>query len=233
MVEFSDNSSISIGFTSGEVAGQKITIKKLSNVSNETVLNQQFSKTVGIYDISFAVPDFSADLIFGYDDASLLSSGINEDDLGVAFFDSVDSRGFIWHNVTVNLDKNNNTISVSTSHFSIWALVDKNDALITSVDEEKTTIPTRFELMQNYPNPFNPETNIRFNLVSTQKVSLKIYNIMGNLVKTLISSQFSAGEHMAVWDGRNDSGFYVSTGIYFYMLEAGAFTKIKKMMLIK
>ena len=112
--------------------------------------------------------------------------------------------------------------------------MDVNDTLVTDNEkEEKAVVPTRFELMQNYPNPFNPETNILFRLASLQHVSLKIYSTTGNLIKTLVSSQLSAGEHMAVWDGTNDAGEQVSSGVYFAHLKAGVFTATRRMVLLR
>ena len=90
------------------------------------------------------------------------------------------------------------------------------------VDEQQTELPRTFELQQNYPNPFNPETTIRYSLPSTGEVSLQIYDVRGELIKTLVSGQKVAGEYTAYWDGRNNLGGRVASGIYFYRLEATA-----------
>ncbi|RMH95521.1 MAG: T9SS C-terminal target domain-containing protein [Calditrichaeota bacterium] len=93
--------------------------------------------------------------------------------------------------------------------------------------------PNSFELHQNFPNPFNPTTTIRFALPEANLVTVEIYNIMGQKVKTLISDNLEAGYHQVVWDATNDHGNKVASGIYIYRMKAGAFTEVKKMTLLK
>ncbi|MCK4784446.1 MAG: right-handed parallel beta-helix repeat-containing protein, partial [Desulfobacteraceae bacterium] len=96
--------------------------------------------------------------------------------------------------------------------------------------------PKRFELVQNYPNPFNPVTSIRFTIGSHQSpthTALKIYNILGQLVRTLVNEEKAEGSYTLYWDGRNQNGEQVSSGIYFYRLETGEFTDVKKMLLLR
>ena len=88
--------------------------------------------------------------------------------------------------------------------------------------------PTTYSLAQNYPNPFNPTTRINFQLPEKNFVSLKIYDVRGNLVKSLISREMEAGYHNVYWDA---SG--VATGIYFYRFVSGSFVLSKKMILMK
>ncbi len=98
-------------------------------------------------------------------------------------------------------------------------------------------IPTVTELNGNYPNPFNPTTNIKFSLKADSKVLLNIYNIRGQKVKTLINDNMEAGYHTIVWDGRDDSGKSVSSGVYFNNFgsadASGDYTSVKKMILLK
>jgi hypothetical protein len=103
----------------------------------------------------------------------------------------------------------------------------------TSVPEEPSSTPICFNLYQNYPNPFNPTTVVKFEIVQPAKVSLKIYNILGQSVKVLIDEEKVAGAYTTYWDGNDQNGQPVSSGIYFYKLEAGDFTEVKKMALIK
>jgi len=98
---------------------------------------------------------------------------------------------------------------------------------------EGSNIPTKFSLDQNYPNPFNPTTNISFALPSDSKVSLNIYNIMGQKVKTLVDGITKAGTHTVTWDGTNEQGESVASGIYFYKLSDGDKVITKKMSLLK
>jgi len=105
---------------------------------------------------------------------------------------------------------------------------------VTPVSENRNaTIPAHFALYQNYPNPFNPNTSIRFDLPVFGKVSIKIFNIKGELVRTLIQEQMNAGSHTVQWDGKDHSGQNLSSGIYFYRLSAISFNATKKLLLIK
>jgi hypothetical protein len=104
----------------------------------------------------------------------------------------------------------------------------------TSVEEiESGEIPESFSLFQNYPNPFNPRTRIEFSIPEESYVTIEIFNIKGEMVKTLVQQRLSAGNRVITWDGEDDSGNRVSSGIYFYRLICGGFVSTKKMMLIK
>jgi hypothetical protein len=106
-------------------------------------------------------------------------------------------------------------------------------ALVTSVDDGGSTIPTEFALQQNYPNPFNPETKIEYQLPTPGNVRLTIYTVLGQEVKRLVDRSQAAAYHTVVWDGRDNAGAPMPSGIYFYRIESGSFTAIKKMLLMK
>ncbi|MGB2990078.1 MAG: FG-GAP-like repeat-containing protein [Candidatus Zixiibacteriota bacterium] len=93
--------------------------------------------------------------------------------------------------------------------------------------------PQRFSLSQNYPNPFNPRTSIRFALPQDAHVSLTVYNVLGQKVVTLVDEEQPAGYETVWWDGKDATGDEVSSGIYFYRLEADEFLEVKKMLLVK
>ena len=90
-----------------------------------------------------------------------------------------------------------------------------------------------FYLSQNYPNPFNPETTISFSIPKDSKVELSIYNIKGQKVKTLAKSDFEKGIHQVIWDGKDNTGKSVSSGIYFYKMETDNYSEMKKAILLK
>jgi len=94
-------------------------------------------------------------------------------------------------------------------------------------------LPVNNYRLTNYPNPFNPETTINYSLKENSKVSLKIYNIKGQKIKTLIDKSISAGNHTVVWDGKDENNQPVGSGIYFYKLKSGNYQQIKKMMMLK
>ncbi|MDZ7362854.1 MAG: Ig-like domain-containing protein [candidate division KSB1 bacterium] len=93
--------------------------------------------------------------------------------------------------------------------------------------------PATFELSQNYPNPFNPTTQIRYQLPQAVQVSLTIYNMLGQEVRKLVNAQQPAGYHTAMWDGRDNAGRLVPTGVYHYRIQAGSFTMTKRMLMAK
>ena len=96
------------------------------------------------------------------------------------------------------------------------------------------TRPAAFALANNYPNPFNPETTIKYALPQAADVELTVYNVVGQPVRTLVAEHQSAGRYVVEWDATNDSGHSLSSGMYFYRLEAGGeFLEVKKMLLLK
>ena len=96
------------------------------------------------------------------------------------------------------------------------------------------TTPTEFALFQNFPNPFNPETTIKYNLAEGSDVHLQIYNILGQVVRTMVAERQSAGRYQVKWSGTDDRGMPVSSGIYFYQLATGGkFHDVKRLMLLK
>lgn len=94
-------------------------------------------------------------------------------------------------------------------------------------------VPNTFFISQNFPNPFNPSTVIRFGLPIEENVTLKVYDILGREVKTLVNETLRPGYHSVEWDGTNNYGAKVSSGIYVYRIVAGKFVKSMKMMMLK
>lgn len=104
---------------------------------------------------------------------------------------------------------------------------------ITDVGDDLNNLPLQFALHANYPNPFNPTTTIRYDLPELADVRISVYNVVGQVVRTLVDRQDSPGQHEVIWDGRDDSGRPVSSGIYLYRMTAGDFTQSRKMLLLK
>jgi hypothetical protein len=99
-------------------------------------------------------------------------------------------------------------------------------------------IPSSFELEQNYPNPFNPQTTIQYAIPAHShpggvQVTLRIYNLQGQVVRTLVDEQKSPGHYHVVWDGKNDAGMRISSGVYLYTITAGDFKATKRMTILK
>ena len=95
------------------------------------------------------------------------------------------------------------------------------------------TRPEIFGLADNYPNPFNPETTLKYQLPEAADVKLEVYNVVGQVVRTLVADHQNAGRYVTQWDATNDNGQPLSSGIYFYHIQAGDFQKTKKMLLLK
>ncbi len=98
----------------------------------------------------------------------------------------------------------------------------------SSIDQSSQSIPLKFALQQNYPNPFNPITNIKFSIPKAEFVTLKVYNLLGQQVATLVSEQLRMGNYNYTWDASGHA-----SGIYLFKLQAGEFVKIRKMVLLR
>ena len=94
-------------------------------------------------------------------------------------------------------------------------------------------IPTEFALHENYPNPFNPTTTLRFDLPEVSDITLTIYNMLGQKVRTFDYQNTSAGYHSVTWDATNDLGEQVGAGVYLYQIQTKGFVKTRKMVLLK
>ncbi|MBM3238485.1 T9SS type A sorting domain-containing protein [Candidatus Poribacteria bacterium] len=137
-------------------------------------------------------------------------------------------------NLTVILDTDTDKIDMRT--LSIYLLPAGTHQLTVTIVSR--VIPKVSKLLQNYPNPFNPETWIPYNLAPSAVVTIKIYDVTGQLVKTLHLGQKEAGVYQekssaAYWNGTNDAGEKVASGVYFYTLEGGSFRATKKLMVLK
>ncbi len=142
------------------------------------------------------------------------------------------------HTATILLDGNvlvtGGYSTSSTINLAEVYLVDTT--VVEGIDHElshQLAAPQSFKLFANYPNPFNPKTNIQIQLPLSANVRLSVYNIIGKKVRTLADHQFNAGTHSISWNGLDDNGKPVSSGIYLYVMESNGYRDTKKMMLIK
>ena len=232
-VNFTNKSSLSINFTSGNVANNVLNVTQYSDISGSFPDVPVFNNGIFYYDIALEVDQFEAELTFGYTDSLLTALGIDEDSLAVSYYDSTDSRGYIWHSIPCVINKITNAITVTVNQFSLWALTGKEEPLITHITEQKNQYPDDFKLFSNYPNPFNPETTIVYQIPKSSFVTIKIYNVIGKAVKTLVNTQKNPGRYSVKWDGTNEFGQTVSSGLYIYRMQAGEFSSVEKMLFIK
>ena len=129
--------------------------------------------------------------------------------------------------------------SIDGVSYSQWS--DKDVAIrarilyspMSAEDDDNSLVPQEFSLGQNYPNPFNPNTEITYNLPAQSDVRITVFNLLGQAVKEIVNDNLPAGPHVASWDGRDESGTTVASGIYLYRLTAGDRTLSRKMVLLK
>jgi hypothetical protein len=149
------------------------------------------------------------------------------------------ATSFDWTQFYVDVEVVENAIALSVRlhplgkfQGTVWM-----DALeikkIGVTDVEDETIPTEYSISQNYPNPFNPSTTIKYAIPQQSFVTIKVYDIVGREVKTLVNTERSPGIYSVQWDGNNNFGSKVTSGIYLYRVVAGNFTQVKKMILLK
>ena len=131
-----------------------------------------------------------------------------------------------WNNVSGQINSSNNTITISSSQLYSFYTIESSSA--TAVDKTKNELPEKYILEQNYPNPFNPSTTIKYSIPVGGLVTLKVYSIIGKEVRTLVSSEQSAGIHTVNFNASD-----LPSGIYLYTLTANSFTQTKKLVLIK
>ena len=130
-------------------------------------------------------------------------------------------------------------IKVMLGPITTLELVDYDwSVALSSPKKEEKLIPKESKLLQNYPNPFNPETWIPFSLKDKAQVTIKIYNLTGQLIRTLSlgekeSEEYTSKNRAAYWDGHNNEGEEVASGVYFYQLKAGDKVFTKKMVVLK
>jgi hypothetical protein len=156
---------------------------------------------------------------------------VGTDSLGVFLFsdngDSLGSRndGLTNLNIhTLTID-NNNYVYAGTDN-GVWRR--PLSEIVTSVENNSTTLPSEFLLSQNYPNPFNPSTTFRYSIPTQSKVEIKVFDILGNEIATLMDEEKSVGTYEVTWYAEQ-----LQSGVYFYQLRANEYAQTRKMILLK
>lgn len=165
------------------------------------------------------VPGFSSTIGIAFDNSGNLfgTYGLNSQTGNLIKIDTVTGIG---------------TLIGSTGFASVNGLA-VYGSLIGTDESNISQYPDDFNLNPAYPNPFNPTTTIGFDVAKSMKVKLTVYNTLGQEIKTLVNTKKMPGKYQTIWDGKDNAGHAVASGIYFYRLEAGSFVKTRKMMLIK
>ncbi len=171
----------------------------------------------------------------------LVSSGsTNPSDFTVISGDNPLDLPLEWTNFEIDLSDYQeelirvafNCVSEQTFFMMIDDIQIMNDGAVLG-GENPVVMPDRTSLCGNYPNPFNPETTISFDLKDNALVTIDIYNIKGQRVARVTDGDYNAGRHSIVWDGKDSNGTQVSSGVYFYKMNSGSYTRSKKMILMK
>ncbi len=126
------------------------------------------------------------------------------------------------------------TVESRPHHNRVFLRVLSSSGLSTAIVDERVIVPSDYVLHGNYPNPFNPQTTFSFTLPIDKRISVRVYDMSGRMVRTLVDNEwFAAGIHQSTWDGRSDGGTPVASGTYLYTLEYGNFRQSNTMLLIK
>jgi len=128
-------------------------------------------------------------------------------------------------------EENLNVVDWVETNLPVEAPPDLTQA--TSVSGPRENLPNTFALNANYPNPFNPTTNIEYSIASSSEVKIQVFNLVGQLVNTLVNETQKAGRYLVTWNGNNARGQSVSSGVYFIKMKAGDFNRVRKMTLLK
>ncbi len=145
-------------------------------------------------------------------------------------FDPSEGPGYVWHCHIIDHEDNEMMRPYKVTANPSRLLAKSRDGAVMLAADQK---PGKFSLDQNYPNPFNPTTEIHFNIPADSKVELRIFNVLGQLVKTLVNDNYTSGEHSVRWDATNEVGSKVTSGVYIYQLKSGNLIQNRKMVLIK
>ncbi|RME27425.1 MAG: T9SS C-terminal target domain-containing protein [Candidatus Zixiibacteriota bacterium] len=171
----------------------------------------------------------------GVEDFSLLQSGMTMD---VGIQDSIHATVLVysWDNSAMpsgdqSLFEVRGVTRVTID--SVELADSEGNLMLLTASQAGDNLPVGYTLEQNYPNPFNPETMIDFTLPRTGKVNLSIYNVLGQNVATLVNEELPAGYHQVRWDGRDQSGHPVASGVYLYRLVTEAGSLSRRMVLLK
>lgn len=184
--------------------------------------------------LEFYAPLGPADTVFG--SAYLSSSNAPADFVAYVPFDSM-----VFVNVLTPIGVTNDSVRVAVSANGLpeGTYVNNVAFMVDGVPDPVwlevilNVVPIGAKLGQNFPNPFNPDTRIAFSLAAASHVRLDVFNVLGQRVAVLVDESLSAGNHEVTWDGRDDHGYQVASGVYFYRLETPNASETRKMILLK
>jgi hypothetical protein len=182
-----------------------------------------YEQKIGFYNVSKSLTDsieiFSITSRYGLVDISksnFLIDAISEDSVSLTF--DVDE---------ILLNKDTINVSSSEGDFLITFFI-LGKGTITAIEQNSIETPNQYELYQNFPNPFNPSTKIRYSVPQSSTIVIKVFDILGNEIETLVDEEKFIGTYELTWNAER-----LPSGIYFYKLQSGSFVETKKMVLMK
>jgi hypothetical protein len=210
--------------------GKLVIFRSFPGLSNECPADPQFKKVLPVPDWeTIKETENKYTFIWQENKIDLLVNDVLQVSYDVVFGDSIPSQPMVVTfktNIDAGLKPAGVIDTVKTNYVCFSYLT------TTNVAGQEETI-REFSLSQNYPNPFNPETTIRYQLPLSSTVSLTIANILGQKIRTLVSAEQASGEHTILWDGKDDLGGDVASGVYFYRLTAGGFVETRRLLLAR
>jgi len=214
--------------TTGEIATDTSTAEQNESIFVE--IQNAVLTSLNSYDVSF--DDGSGECLV---DGDFLVGDDGEANL--KFFINHDGGYIVVYGDTVHIGEKVDLLrGIYTYSFGTFKISVRNETdfgSVVGIDKNIKAAPKTYALHQNYPNPFNPETKIYFEIPAAQKVKIMVYNVLGQKVRSLVSEEFNGGSHVINWDGRNDFGHRLPSGVYIYRIKAGNFIEAKKMMMVK
>ena len=190
---------------------------------------------LGIIDHSLLIP---LDTLFSLETGSVVSVDLSdvinsngEHSFSLGVLDDTDSVSFYSKEKMFTDGEYNVFLNGYAPQMAVWPSL-SFDQVILSTEEDKI-LPFRFALYQNYPNPFNPITTIDYEMARDELVSIFVYDLMGRKIKTLVNKVVAPGRYSVSWNGTNEAGKLLSTGMYFYQMRAEGFESVKKLILLK
>ena len=243
----SHNNIIITGYIKDATYRYSLALAKFDSAGNE-LWRRYYSSTVGNSDIPKRLFLDSLDNIYVIGQSCIADSVIIKTSAAVWKYSpdgeliwKVENHSEKGHQECVRdgyIDKQGNIYILAhlkdySSKYSHDLMLLKYSGAFTDVPKAKPQPPLSFNLYQNYPNPFNPKTTIAFSLSRAEQINLSIFNVSGRKVRELMNGRMKAGQHKMIWDGTKQNGRPVSSGLYFYRLQAGDKQLTRKMLLVR
>ncbi|MGH8004225.1 MAG: FlgD immunoglobulin-like domain containing protein [Limisphaerales bacterium] len=200
-------------------------------------ISERWASVRGFYKMNPVMGDkFSVNVVFSKASTPIAAGGFVDSNIVLTYQEFVVNMTYITSDIPDTAFITITMIGPTGPDFHLGSVMLVDDISLsdvaTSVEERNDRRPANFGL-QNYPNPFNPTTTISYSLPQRAPVRLQVFNLLGQPVRTLAEEDQAAGRHSITWDGTDDKGKILSSGIYFYRLQSKDYVEVNKMLLLK